>query len=119
LSLAFYLTRNCEIKALPQNIKSMIMRYAIDINAFVREAARVVRQGGQVVYVVGNSRIKGILIKNTEILKSAAEKHGLKLVCVNERDIPASSRYLPPPKEGGAAPLQKRMGVETVLTFTK
>lgn len=119
LELAFQLMNNCDIDELPQNVKSMIMRYAIDINEFVREAARVVRRGGQVVYVVGNSRIKGILVKNTEIIKSAAERHGLGLASVSERDIPASSRYLPPPKEGGAAPLQKRMGVETVLTFTK
>lgn len=119
LELALQLTENCDIENLPQNIKSMIMRYAIDINEFVREAARVVRRGGQVVYVVGNSRIKGILVKNTEIIKSAAERHGLELASVSERDIPATSRYLPPPKEGGKAPLQKRMGVETVLTFTK
>jgi DNA modification methylase len=118
-SLALKLTEYCEIEELPQKIKSMIIRYAIDINDFVREAARVIRQGGQVVYVVGNSRIKGTMVKNTEIIKSAAKRYGLELVSVSERDIPASSRYLPPPKEGGAAPLQKRMGVETVLAFTK
>ena len=119
LSLAFKLTKNCEIEGLPQNIRSMIMRYAIDTNDFIREAARVVRQDGKVVYVVGNSQIRGILVKNTEITKSAAKNHGLELVSISERDIPASSRYLPPPKKGGKAPLQKRMGVETVLTFTK
>jgi len=119
LSLALDLTQNCDIEELPQNVKAMIMRYAIDIHDFIREATRVVRQDGQVVYVVGNSCIKGILVKNTEIIKSAAERHGLHLTSVSERDIPASSRYLPPPKEGGKAPLQKRMGVETVLSFTK
>jgi len=119
LALALKLTENCVIEELPQNIKTMIMRYAIDINGFIKEAARVVRQDGQVVYVVGNSRIKGILVENTEIIKSVAERHGLHLASVSERDIPASSRYLPPPKEGGNAPLQKRMGVETVLSFKK
>ncbi|MEZ7196754.1 hypothetical protein [Pseudodesulfovibrio karagichevae] len=119
MDLALELTENCDIEELPQNIKSMILRYALDINEFVKEAARVVRHGGQVVYVVGNSQIKGVLVKNTEVIKSAARKHRLMLASVSERDIPASSRYLPPPVEGGAAPLQKRMGVETVLTFTK
>ena len=119
LQVAMELTKNCEIQKLPQNTKSIIMRYALDINDFVREAARVVRNDGQIVYVVGNSRIKGILVKNTEIIKSAALKHGLDLISVNKRDIPASSRYLPPPKEGGNAPMQKRMGVEIVLSFIK
>jgi hypothetical protein len=119
LALASKLIEHCEIENLPHNIKSMIMRYALDINDLVREASRVVRNNGQVVYVVGNSQTNGVLVKNTEIVKSAAKLHGLMLVSFNERDIPASSRYLPPPTQGKNDPMHKRIGVESVLTFTK
>ena len=117
--IALSLTSNCNLEKLPQNVQQTIYRYAIDINDFVREAARVVKPNGQIVYVVGNSKIKDILIKNTEIIISAAQQYGLSLIYKNERDIPASRRYLPPPQIGNTNPLQKRMGVETVLTFTK
>lgn len=116
---ALSLTVNCNLEKLPHNVQQTIYRYALDINDFVREAERVVKPKGQIVYVVGNSKIKGILVENTEIIISAAKKYGLSLMSKSERDIPASKRYLPPPKTGNTNPLQKRMGVETVLTFIK
>ena len=119
MEIAKDLAKKCNLAKLPSNIQHTVYRYALDIDKFVCEAERVVKPGGQIVYVVGNSRIKGILVKNTEIIIAAAKKYGLKLDSKSERDIPASRRYLPPPKSGSTSPMQKRMGVETVLTFIK
>jgi hypothetical protein len=118
MDLARGLIDKCNLKDLPPRLKAMILRYALDMNEIVREAARVTRPGGQVVYVVGNSKINGVLIENTEIVKAAAERNCLELNFTNERDIPASQRYLPPPKKYSDTALNKRMGTETVLYFT-
>jgi hypothetical protein len=107
-----------EIESLPNRERGMIGRYAADIYRTMSEIARVLRPKGELVLAVGNSCLKGIIISNAAINVAAAERAGLRLASVVERELPASSRYLPPPV-GRSAPLAKRMRTETVLTFTR
>lgn len=100
--------------ALAPRFRRMIERYAQDVLAMTMEVARVLKPNGAATFVVGNSCLTGVFIKNSEMVKFAARRAGLTLLQEVERDLPSQSRYLPTPV-GGA--LGKRMRTETVLKF--
>ena len=107
------------IENLPANKINMIYRYALDMHHVVSESTRVLKQGCNATFVVGNSCIKGIYIENTKIIESAGELLGLTLINQKEREIPQSKRYLPPPKGELIPGLSKRMRTEAIMTFIK
>lgn len=92
-------------------------RYASDMNATLGELKRVVKPGGKVVTIVGNSFLRGAVIDNAGIVKSLAESVGFRSVKQAVRKIPARRRYLPPPNIGGENALDFRIREETTLTF--
>jgi len=107
-----------EIDKLDNRLQSMIHRYALDIYAMIGESYRVLKNGGNATFVIGNSCLKNIFIKNTEILKNAAQMHGFRLVTENERQIPPNKRYLPPPISNSNG-IQNRMRTESIITLCK
>jgi hypothetical protein len=92
-----------------------VNRYAADMLQTMESLRRVVKPGGQVIVVVGNSLLRGARIDNAGLLLQCGEKVGLKLVDSTQRTIPARRRYLPTPANGSA--LARRMREETVLTL--
>ena len=92
-------------------------RYASDMNAALGELKRVVKPGGKVIIVVGNSFLRGAVIDNAGIVESLAESVGFRRVGQDVRKIPARRRYLPPPNSGGENALDFRIREETTLTF--
>lgn len=119
IELAKALTRGLkEIESLPERKIKMIYRYALDIHKLMKESSRVLKTNCNATFVVGNSSIEGVYIKNTSIVAEAAKNFGLQIIKRKQRIIPDSRRYLPPPsivKSG----LNKRMRTESVLTFIK
>lgn len=97
----------------------MINRYTLDLFEMVSEMHRVVRPGGKVVLVVGNSCLRGIFVRNAEAARAAAEYIGFRVTKRRERDLPPTRRYLPPPTDANASNLHKRMRTETVLTLVR
>ena len=93
-----------------------IRRYAADMTAVLRELRRVVKRGGRVVLVLGNSFLRGAAVDNAGLVESLARSIGFETTSRDEREIPARRRYLPPPGAGAGA-LDARMRTETVLTF--
>jgi hypothetical protein len=79
----------------------------------LQESSRVLKPGGVATFVVGNSCLKGVYIKNSEAVRLAAEAANLGLVETYEREIPETSRYLPVTGHQ----LAKRMRTETILSF--
>jgi len=104
---------------IPRRRRRMIDRYALDMAAIVREMHRVLKPQGKAVLVVGNSCHRGVYVENTQITRIAAERAGLRLAELTEREIPPSRRYLPPPTQGGITSIQQRMRTEAVMTFVK
>lgn len=98
---------------LPRRHRRMIDRYADDLRAMISEVGRVLKPGGRAIFVVGNSCLKGVFIRNADGLATAAIAAGLKETDRSERELPESSRYLP---VTGTA-LAKRMRTESVLSF--
>lgn len=104
-----------ELSLLPRRYQNMVTRYVIDVDGFVSESNRVLRPGGRATFVVGDSCLRGVYVRNSEIVASAAIENGLRLVRRYERKLPTRSRYLP---TSGSA-LEKRMRAETILCFEK
>ncbi len=106
-----------DIKELPCKYSLIIERYADDLFNMVSEVKRVVKPNGRAVFVIGNSCLHGVFIKNSSALAKAATLSGLHLVSEHERELPASSRYLPMPSDKASA-LGKRMRTECILVFS-
>ena len=119
LLLAKEITKTMNIQGLPGNKRNMIYRYALDMNAVLKQSARVLKSGSCATFVIGNSTICGVYIENTHIAEEAAKRHGLTLVDRKERTIPQNKRYLPPPGLTSNAGFDLRMRTETILTFRK
>jgi len=84
------------------------------------EVTRVLRRGGKAVYVVGDSTVRGTFIRNSSIVATVAQEHGLRLRSRHSRALPANRRYLPPPKRNqSTASMDARMRREVVLVFDK
>jgi len=112
------------LDALPHRERRMVDRYALDIYAVMQEAYRVVKPGGKAVYVVGDSTLRGVFIKNSQAVQAAAEAVDFVLVKKRVRSLPKANRYLPPPRQNADDPqsnsdLEKRMIRETILNFRK
>ena len=102
--------------ALADRYVAWVRRYALDMRAVAAEIARVVKSGGRVTIVVGNSMIRGARIDNSGIVQAAALDAGMRLLVSRDREIPSGRRYLPPPTSSKGS-LDARMRTESVLTF--
>jgi hypothetical protein len=86
------------VNKLPDRDQRMLARYAQDMDAVVAEIARVLRPKGRCVLVVGDCTMRGVFVRNSEVLKSLAKPYGLKPDSVVARPLEANRRYLPPPR---------------------
>lgn len=93
-----------------------IRRYAVDMEAILRQIHRIVKGNGCVVMVLGNSFIRGAKVNNAQLIEDLAIGSGFGVQDRRTREIPSRRRYLPPPGDGKNA-LDTRMRIETVLTL--
>lgn len=103
-------------KIVAERHRRWLRRYAQDMTAAMTEMRRVVRPGGRVTIVVGNSVIGGATMDNAALIRSVATEQGMEALGRFTREIPARRRYLPPPR-ASAGPLDGRMRTEEVLSF--
>lgn len=120
IELAAKITEGMDcMQQLPSRICNMIYRYALDMYAIMGECARVLKHEGKATFVVGNSCLRGVYVENTSVVNTAANMFGLQLVNEQERDIPQTKRYLPPPTYDEVSSFKNRMRTESVLTYIK
>lgn len=105
------------VDRLPERIRGMIDRFALDVFGVLSEVRRVLRPRGSATLVVGNSCIRDVYIDNAACVVAAASTVGLHLIERQERELPPSRRYLPPPSANGHSGINNRMRAEVVLTF--
>ena len=106
--------------ALSSRHYARLAQYVWDMGGALAEVSRVLRVGGQAVYVVGDSTVRGTFIRNSSIVSAVAEERGLTLHSRHSRALPANRRYMPPPKrDGSTAAMDARMRREVVLVFDK
>lgn len=109
---------NLEVSGLSDKQKFMLCRYHRDLQAQTHAAYRVLKTGASATYVIGNSNLKGVYIRNSELLKKAAAQAGFKLVGEKERDIPDNRRYLPVNINKNSS-LSTRMRTEHIIEFER
>jgi tRNA G10 N-methylase Trm11 len=107
------------IDRLPRAQQRMIDRYILDLHAATSAAHRVLKDDGQAVFVVGNSCLRGVFIRNSDILEEVATAVGFRLRSATERELPAIRRYMPPPTVKKHTQIENRMRTEVVLRFDK
>ena len=95
----------------------VLERFAVDMKRMFRRARRMLRPGGSLVVVIGDSTVRGIHVDNAAILVGAAATVGLTERNRYTRTIPADRRYMPPPGSSDGSAMSKRLSVETVSTF--
>lgn len=106
-------------KKLPERDAKVLDRYIVDMQLVMRETSRLLKDTGRAVFVVGDSRLKGVFVSNSRIVEKLGEQYDLKLLTREKREIPANRRYLPPPVAKSGASMKVRMGHEVILTFTR
>ncbi len=106
------------IDKLTERTKRILLKYAYDMDAVMSEIKRVLAKNGRAVFVIGDSTIRGVFVKNSKLIKYLATEHGFSLQSDIRRILPEKHRYLPPPnyKKSGTE-LQHRMREEVILTF--
>ena len=102
---------------LPDRTMNILRKYICDMDATLREIARVLRTDGRAVVVIGDSTIRGTYVRNSRALLVLAEACGLRQVKVRRRRLPPNRRYLPPPRH--AEQLDLRLRTEAILHLCK
>jgi SAM-dependent methyltransferase len=103
---------------LPARERRMLVRYVWDMNEVMSEIARVLAPDGRCIMVIGDCTMRGVFVRNSQILRRLGHRHGLRTVSTKVRELPADRRYLPPPSSRDAGvSLQGRMREEIVLTM--
>ena len=97
---------------------NMLNRYFLDLVCQTKEAYRVLKKGSIGTYVIGNSTIGGVYVKNSEFLKRAGELAGFDILRETEREIPTNRRYMPMAVDSQNS-LSNRMRREHIIDFKK
>ena len=96
----------------------MIRRYVRDMGMVMSECARVLKRNGRAIFVVGDSAIRGVYVKNSEALIQLGEKNGLTCYSRESRPLETNRRYLPPPNSPKAGEqMRARMKEEVILEY--
>lgn len=107
-----------DLDALDNRRLGMIRRYVWDMNNVMKECARVLKRNGKAIFVVGDSAIHDVFVKNSEALIHLANINDLSLVSRYQRPIETRRRYLPPPESDDAGEkMKRRIREEVVLEF--
>ena len=101
-----------------QKKRAVLRHYYRDLCSITDETYRVLKPKRKATYVIGNSRVRGHEIKNSELLISAAQQSGFNIVGHSVREIPENRRYMPLLNSRESA-LSKRMKTESIYTFVK
>ena len=109
-----------DVGKLSERQKGYFVRYVMDMECGCSEIVRVIKPGGKAIFVIGDSTINGIFVRNSKVIESLSKHHGLEIVGVEERKLPSNRRYLPPPSnESAGKQLKSRMRKEVILDMKK
>jgi DNA modification methylase len=98
--------------------RRMLRKYYRDLCELTNEAYRVLKPGRKATYVIGNSRINGHEVANSDLLIAAAKGSGFRVHQRYTREIPENKRYMPMTR-GTQSNLARRMRSEHVLVLKK
>ncbi|WP_316184957.1 MULTISPECIES: hypothetical protein [unclassified Bradyrhizobium] len=103
------------IRQLPPRQKNIVRKYAQDAALIIKEMKRVLRPGGLLVLVLGDSNLQGNPVYNSRIFKHIASANGFILETERKRPLQSNRRYLPIAESSGA--LANRMKTEVLQSY--
>ena len=104
------------LQNLSERQQKMTYKYVLDLLKMSKQFARVLKDGGTLHTVIGNSNIGNVYVPNSDLFEFCSKKFGFKIQSSKERQIPDNKRYLP--ISGSVGVLAKRMRKEVVQSFT-
>lgn len=100
--------------------KPLLRRYVHDMLSVLQETARVLRPGGQALFVVGPSILSRREYDGARVLTEIARVAGLETLGHDRRDLSSTNRSLPPPNRNQrVASIHKRMTCELYVALRK
>jgi len=77
------------IKRLPQNQKyaHSVKRYFLDMQKSFKEMYRVLKEGGKIAVIIGNTVLSGVKVKNAEIATDLLQEKGFSLEEIVKREV--------------------------------
>jgi hypothetical protein len=106
------------IHLLRSRYQGRIRRSLIDMSNVLSECKWVLKPNGSLVFVVGDSEVRGVYVRNSDGIIRLAERSGFKLVSRKKRQIKTRRRYMPPPDSSKSGDrMSKRMREESVIVF--
>jgi hypothetical protein len=103
---------------LPNRQTGILRRYVVDMSRIMQEISRVLVPGGGATFVIGDSSIRGVFVRNSEAIKALGARCGLRLESAVSRPLPDNLRYMPPPGSRRGK-LDARMRNEVVIKLRK
>lgn len=102
-------------RQLPPRLRTIVHKYAFDAERMLVEMDRVLKPGGKLVLVLGDSVLRGVPVRNSQVFRWIAERVGFSLQDERQRKLANNRRYLPIRSSGPA--LEKRMKHEVIQAY--
>lgn len=109
------LTKLSEFRNLPPRQRNLVTRYAKDAASFLSEMRRIIKPGGFLALVLGDSNIRGCRIENSRLFTHLARQIGFEKTSQRRRHLKERHRYLPVISKDDS--LEKRMRDEVIQTY--
>ncbi len=104
-----------EFPKLPSRQQNIVRRYARDASSFLSEAHRLIRPGGYLSLVLGDSNVRGYRIENSKMFSHIAREIGFRKTSQHRRQLQKNRRYLPVKSKDNS--LENRMSYEVIQTY--
>lgn len=76
-----------ELEKVQKNRVKEIAKYFIDMNKSIQQAFKILKFGGGVVFVIGNTSYKGVYIDNAKYLSECMLEAGFKDIKIEKREV--------------------------------
>ena len=103
------------VMKLPRRQQNIIRRYASDASIFLNEMRRLIKPGGRLALVLGDSHIRGEHIENSKLFAALARRAGFEKTSQRRRPLQDNRRYLPVTSRNNS--LENRMRYEVIQTY--
>lgn len=104
-----------EFPKLPRRQQNIVRRYATDASAFLSEARRLMKPGGSLSLVLGDSNVRGYRVENSKLFSRLANAIGFRKTSQHRRQLQQNRRYLPIKSKDSS--LENRMNYEVIQTY--
>jgi DNA modification methylase len=108
------------ISSIDTRKSAVVAKYYLESEVLISEMYRVLKKGGNMVYVVGTSTIKGVDIEVANCLSEIGEKIGFQIPKIAIRKINRDKRMMPISRNKNSdSQIEQRMHEEYVIGFHK